>query len=155
MHPQPFGATDHWTARRFFDLLRHLGSLRVVSVSGPSVFEARCEIGPQDFSEGSLNIITPQYHWNLSLDRFRHLRSVTRVHPKTGEVTAFFELRDDCSETPFLRIYLSGGANGQQSERLFADVHPALQHGVDVVLEELSPPLLHPRDATPGLHASH
>ena len=155
MDRQRFDAADHWTARRFFDLLRHLGPLRVVSVSGPSVFEARCEIGPQDFSEGSLNIITPQYHWNLSLDRFRHLRSVTRVHPKTGEITAFFELRDDCSETPFLRIYLSGRRNDQHAERLFAEVHPALRHGVDVVLEEISPPLLHPLDATPGLHARH
>lgn len=127
-----------WTAKRFFGLLQQLGPVRVVSVSGPSVFEARCEMGPRDFSEGSLNIITPQYHWNLALDRFRHLRSVTRVHPKSKRCTHFFELRDDPASPPFLRIYLAGGrASGESGrrERLFAAAHAALRSGTDVVLD--------------------
>ena len=135
-----------WTARRFFNLLQHLGPLRVVSVSGPSVFEALCEIGPQAFSESSLNIITPQYHWNLSLDRFRHLRSVTRVHPKTGKITAFFELRDEANETPFLRIYLSPDpkiVGSCQRQPLFDEAHQSLQCGADVLLENPCPGNLH------------
>ena len=136
------GRTPHseptWTAERFFNLLQRLGPLRIVTAAGPSVFDARCEVGPRDFTDGALNIVTPDYHWNLALDRFRHLRSVVRTHPRSGNRTAFFELRDDDTAEPFLRIYLSAEAADQPASpaaHSFEAAHAALQRGADVALE--------------------
>jgi len=127
-----------WTAERFFNLLQRLGPLRIVTAAGPSVFDARCEVGPRAFSDGALNIVTPDYHWNLALDRFRHLRSVVRTHPRSGRQTAFFELRDDWSAEPFVRIYLSAEAADRASStaaRSFHAAHEVLRGGADVALD--------------------
>jgi hypothetical protein len=100
--PTAFG----WTATRFFDLLPKLGRLRVISVCGPSVFEAICEAGPYDLAGGSLNMVTPAFHWHLAIDRLRHLRSHDGEHKRSGRRVLFFELREAPDAAPFLRIYV-------------------------------------------------
>jgi len=50
---------DGWPARRVFEELRELGALRVISVSGPSIFEAICSLGAFGVADGWLNAMTP------------------------------------------------------------------------------------------------
>lgn len=99
-------ATSAWTALRIFEELRQLGPLRVISVSGPSVFEAICSVGPFGVAEGHLNAITDAYHWHLDLRRTARARSNDSVHARSGRRVLFFELFEDGSATPFLSIYL-------------------------------------------------
>ena len=56
------GAGPGWSHRRLFELLRSLSPLRVISISGPSVFEAICDFGPFGIAGGHLNAITDAYH---------------------------------------------------------------------------------------------
>jgi len=125
--------TDTWTHRRFFDLLRELGPLRVISVSGPSVFEALCEFGPYGVADGYMNAITPAYHWHLELARFRVLRTRDEVHQRSGRRVLFFELAEAPEAQPFLRIYLYRGPReefGPEREKRFAEAHAHLAEGV-------------------------
>ena len=98
--------TPAWNATRFFDLLQDLGPLRVISVCGPSVFEAICEAGDYEVQGGSINMITPVYHWHFAYGRFAYLRSHDTIHKRSGRQVFFFELREEGEESPFLRIYL-------------------------------------------------
>jgi len=122
-----------WTHRRFFDLLATLGRLRVISIAGPSTFEALCELGPYGFAHGHMNAITRAYHWHLALDRFRHLRSCDEIHARSGRRVLFFELREAADAEPFLRIYLFRGQGEAFDPVLverFAAAHAELRDGV-------------------------
>ena len=125
--------TDTWTARRFFEALTLLGPLRVISQSGPSTFEALCELTRFKIADGYLNAITPDYHWHLRLDGFGHLRSRDEIHGRSGRRVLFFELRENPEAAPFLLIYLYRGPGEEFSmehERLFALLHEDLAGGV-------------------------
>lgn len=121
-----------WSHRRFFDALRSLGRLRVISRSGPSTFEALCTFGPYGFGHGHMNAITDAYHWHLALDGFRHLRSRDTVHERSGRRVLFFELREREDAPPFLFIYLhreKGEEFEPERERAFAALHAELGDG--------------------------
>ncbi|MCH2184406.1 hypothetical protein MK280_00880 [Myxococcota bacterium] len=64
-----------WSASDFFAGLEVFPRIRVVLNMGPSVFEAICV--PSDFrcQAGSLNAITPDYHWHIDASRFGFVRS--------------------------------------------------------------------------------
>lgn len=122
-----------WTHRRFFDALRALGQLRVISRSGPSTFEALCTFGPYGFGHGHMNAITDAYHWHLALAPFRHLRTRDQVHQRSGRRVLFFELRESPDATPFLFIYVhreKGAEFDPEIEKRFAELHAELADGV-------------------------
>jgi len=127
-----------WTASRFLDLLPELGKLRIISVCGPSVFEALCEAGPYDKRGGSLNMITDSFHWHLAPHRIAHLQSQDAIHTRSGRRVIFFELRESAEESPFLRIYVYRDPETEfdpdVAER-FAAAHKELADGV-VLLKE-------------------
>jgi len=121
-----------WTHRRFFDLLGTLGPLRVISVSGPSVFEALCTFGPYGLDGKHMNAVTGAYHWHLGLAGFGHLCTRDEVHARSGRRVLFFELREGPEERPFLRIYLyrpPGEAFDPEVEKRFAEAHAELAEG--------------------------
>jgi hypothetical protein len=123
---------DPWTARRLFEALRDLGPLRVISPAGPSLFEAICAVGPFGIADGYLNAMTPDYHWHLRLDGFRHLTSKDEVHARSGRRVLFFELREAAGGEPFLWIYLHRGKDeeiGARREEIFAALHRELADG--------------------------
>lgn len=124
-----------WTAHRFFTSLAGLGPLRVISQSGPSTFEAICEVGAFGIADGYLNAITASYHWHLRLDGFASLRSRDEVHPRSGRRVLFFELASDAAAKPFLTIYLyRGPGEDLQPDRLarFGALHAELEGGVAI-----------------------
>ncbi len=123
------------THREFFDALRELGPLRVISVSGPSVFEAICRLDAYGIADGHLNAITDAYHWHVALERFRHLRSHDEVHARSGRRVLFFTLHEDAAAEPFLRIYLHrsrGEEFAPGREAAFGALHARLESGVAV-----------------------
>ena len=125
--------TNGWTAERFFHLLSKLGALRVISVCGPSVFEAICEFGDFEIRGGMLNAITPVYHWHFQLSRFRHLHSHDTVHKRSGRRVLFFELREQNESSPFLLVYLYRPTDAEfepDQEKYFAEAHAELGSGV-------------------------
>lgn len=127
-----------WTARRFFELLGSLGRLRVISQSGPSTFEALCQVGPFALERGFVNAITPDYHWHLALRRFRHVRSHDEVHARSGRRVLSFALREEAGREPFLRIYLHREKDAEfdaAREARFQAAHGALRHGAPIELE--------------------
>lgn len=131
---QPSASSSHeeWTAPRFFDLIRKLGKLRIISISGPSTFEAIGELGPCGFAGGFMNSITDTHHWHLQLSRFGHLRSCDETHARSGRRVLFFELREHADAQPFLRIYVhreKGEEFDPQRESLFASAHVELAQG--------------------------
>lgn len=136
--PPSRSAKGSWTHRRFFDLLGQLGRLRVISISGPSVFEALCTFGPYGFAQGHMNAMTPAYHWHLGLEGFRHVRSRDEVHARSGRRVLFFELRDKNDDAPFLRIYVhreKGEEFSEDVEKAFLDAHAALSEGQPLAVE--------------------
>lgn len=129
-------AGSPWTAERFFGELAELGRLRVISVCGPSVFEALCEVGPFDARDGFLNMITDAYHWHFAAAGFRHLRSVDAVHARSDRRVLYFELREQPDAPPFLRIYLFRPHGEEFSPAVverFEALHSELGDGVTVV----------------------
>lgn len=124
--------------RAFFESLRELGALRVISRSGASTFEAICRFGPFGFAQGHMNAITDAYHWHLELAGFGHLRSRDEVHARSGRRVLFFELRRDAASDPFLWIYLYRGPEeeiGAEREARFAALHALLAHGVTLACD--------------------
>jgi putative heme iron utilization protein len=124
-----------WTPERFFDALPSLGRLRVISVCGPSVFEAICEAAPYEARDGFLNMITDAYHWHFSTARFRHLRSVDSIHARSARRVLFFELREQEDAPPFLRIYVfrpHGEEFDADAVERFETMHRELMGGVPV-----------------------
>jgi hypothetical protein len=146
-----------WTAQRFFDLLQQLGRLRVISVCGPSVFEAICEAAPYFEQGGHLNMITPAYHWHFAVDRLRHLRSVDAVHARSGRRALHFELREREEASPFLRIYVFRSKEEDFDPAVlerFAAAHRELADGVAVVAGDASAThAAEPDEATRGARA--
>ncbi len=117
---------------RLFEELRALGPLRVISVCGPSVFEAICELGPFGVAGGWLNAITPAYHWHLDLERCAHLRSRDEVHTRSGRRVLFLELFEGERAAPFLTIYLHREKGEEfEADRLarFARIHATAAAG--------------------------
>jgi hypothetical protein len=129
------GKPPSWTHRRFFDLLTGLGRLRVISISGPSVFEALCDLPAYQIAGGHLNAITPAYHWHLGLAAFRYLRSRDEVHARSGRRVLFFELREREGEAPFLRIYVHREKDREfepAREKRFLEAHADLAEGIQL-----------------------
>jgi hypothetical protein len=125
-------AADVWTHARFFALLRELGRLRVIHQSGPSTFEALCEMGPHGFAGGFMNAITDAYHWHLRVDGFGHLRSQDTTHRRSGRRVLFFELRERADAAPFAMIYLhreKGAEFEPEREKRFLAAHAQLADG--------------------------
>jgi hypothetical protein len=123
------------THREFFDALRALAPLRVISVSGPSVFEAICGFGPYGVADGHLNAITDAYHWHLDLSRFRILTSRDETHARSGRRVLFFELREAAGAEPFLLVYLhraKGEDFAPAREERFAGLHARLGRGEEM-----------------------
>ena len=128
-----------WSHRRFFDALRSLGRLRVISRSGPSTFEALCSFEAYGFGHGHMNAITGAYHWHLSLRGFGHLRSGDEIHERSGRRVLFFELRERAGSAPFLFIYLhreKGEEFEAGREQRFAALHAELSQGLALAFEE-------------------
>jgi putative heme iron utilization protein len=129
--PMPLGPTS---AEGLFHELRALGPLRVISVAGPSTFEAILQLGPFGVAEGWLNSMTPDYHWHLDLDRCSGFRTRDAVHERSGRRVLYFELLE--GEAPFLAIYLHREKGTEFTpERLarFLTLHSAAEAGVDFV----------------------
>lgn len=127
-----------WTAARFFDLLQQLGRLRVISICGPSVFESLCQAGSYEIIDGSLNMVTGEFHWHVALERFRHLKSHEGLHARSGRKVLFFELRERADQTPFLRIYVYRAPGVEFEPRIeatFRSAHAELELGVEVAGE--------------------
>lgn len=131
-----------WTARDLFESLAELGPLRVISQSGPSTFEAICEVKSFGIASGYLNAITPQYHWHIDLAQLRHVRTRDEIHIRSGRQVLFFELATEAGQVPFLFIYLHREKNAPFDDdrlRLFLRLHAELAHGVEVVPPETAP----------------
>lgn len=127
------GLQSGWTAPRFFDLLRGLGRLRVISVCGPSVFEAICEAAPYEIVGGMLNMVTDAYHWHFAVKRLGHLRSFDTTHARSGRRVLYFELREHEGEDAFLRIYAYRPKETDFEPAVldrFAEAHRELAQGV-------------------------
>lgn len=125
------------THREFFDALRDLAPLRVISTCGPSVFEAICGFGAYGVADGHLNAITEAYHWHIDLGRFRVLTSRDETHARSGRRVLFFELREAPAAEPFLLVYLhrpQGEEFAPDREARFAGLHARLTAG-----EEMTP----------------
>lgn len=132
-------SSPEWTATRFFDLLPKLGGLRVISVCGPSVFEAICEAGPYEVLGGSLNMITPDFHWHMVHARIGFLKSHDTTHKRSGRRVLFFTLHEQGEDAPFLRIYVyrpSGEEFDPAVMDVFQAAHAELASGVVLRAEE-------------------
>jgi hypothetical protein len=123
------------SAAALFEAVRELNPLRIISMSGPSVFEAICDLGPFSITDTWLNAITESYHWHLQVDRIGHVQSRDQIHERSGRRVLFLELREQASAEPFLFIYLhrkKGEEFGDDRERRFADLHSLLSAGVSL-----------------------
>jgi hypothetical protein len=127
-----------WTHRRFFEALGPLSPLRVISQCGASTFEAICRFGAFGFADGHMNAITPDYHWHVSLARFRFVTSVDRVHARSGRRVLLFELREEAGAAPFLSIFLyrdRGAEFEPEREDRFRALHAELAAGAALARE--------------------
>ncbi len=127
-----------WSGRRFFDGLKDLGQLRIISQCGPSTFESIVTFGTYGVSDGHVNAITPAYHWHLDLTRFAHVRSRDEIYPRSGRRVLFFELREEADAEPFLRIFLyrDKGAEFEPARvAAFSAMHAELAEGVVLARE--------------------
>jgi hypothetical protein len=123
------------TAHEFFAALTTLNPLRVISVSGPSVFETICRFERWTVGDGHMNAITDAYHWHIDLARFRWLRTQDAVHARSGRRVLFFALAEDATAPPFLLVYLYRGPREDfeaERESAFAALHRTLGAGVEV-----------------------
>lgn len=106
----------------------------MISISGPSVFEALCTFGPYGFAGGHMNAMTPAYHWHLRLAGLARVRTRDEVHARSGRRVLFFELYEPEASAPFLRIYLyreKGEPFAPEREKRFAEVHAELAEGAE------------------------
>jgi len=121
-----------------FGHIRDLSPLRVIQVTGPSVFETICELDSFSIADGWFNAITSQYHWHLQLECFRQITTCDTIHERSGRRVLFFELRQRPDEDPFLLIYLHR-AKGQEfesnREELFERLHGRCSQGALVESE--------------------
>lgn len=129
--PAPPGAAPE----ELFEALRTLGPLRVISTSGPSVFEALCELPAWGIADGWMNAITPAYHWHLRLDGLGHVTTRDEIHARSGRRVLFFELRERPQDPPFLLVYLHRERDEEldaERQRLFAGLHARWVDGAAV-----------------------
>ena len=122
-------------AEKFFQKLKELGALRVISRCGPSTFEAICTVSTFGVAHGHINAITPEYHWHLNLSGFRHVTSHDEIHERSGRRVLFFELRENASADPFLLIYLyrdKGAEFEPAREKLFLELHSSMMRGLEL-----------------------
>lgn len=132
-------STSPWTVKRLFEELRELSPLRVISICGPSVFEALCEVGAFGVAQGHLNAITPSYHWHLRVDGCARLRSRDELHARSARRVLFVELFEPDVERPFLSIYLHREKGAEfEPARLerFAALHALAADGLALVPEK-------------------
>lgn len=101
--------TRSLTARELFEAFAELGPLRVISVTGPSVFEAILDLDAFGVADGWLNAMTADYHWHVDLARVRHLTTRDTIHERSGRRVLYFELREAADAEPFLLVYLHRG----------------------------------------------
>jgi putative heme iron utilization protein len=130
------------TARELFEEFSELGALRVISVNGPSVFEAICELGSFGVADGWLHAITPDYHWHVRLAGVRHLTTRDQIHRRSGRRVLYFELREDRGAEPFLRVYLhrdKGEELTADREARFAALHALFVNGQELRTLEVDP----------------
>lgn len=130
--------TPSWTVARLFEQLANLSPLRIITVSGPSVFEAICSVGPFGVAGGYLNAMTTEYHWHLELQRCRYLRTRDEVHSRSGRRVLFFELAEELNGQPFVSIYLHRGKGedfGPQRLMCFETLHQQLAEGITLAPE--------------------
>jgi hypothetical protein len=123
------------THQEFFDELHALGTLRIISIAGPSVFEAICPLERYGIADGHLNAFTDGYHWHLSLARFRHARTRDETHARSGRRVMFFELRERADGDPFLRIYVhraKGAEFEPERDARFRTIHDRLGAGMEI-----------------------
>lgn len=121
-----------WTAERVLASLADLGPLRIITVTGPNVFETICELEGYGVANGYFNAITPGYHWHLRLDGLRHVQTKDETHARSGRRVLFLELRENARAEPFLRIYLHRGKGegfGADREAAFGRLHAAFAGG--------------------------
>jgi hypothetical protein len=124
-----------FSAAALFEAASELNPLRIISMSGPSVFEAICNLGPFAITDTWLNAITESYHWHLQVDRIGHVQSRDQVHERSGRRVLFIELREQPGAEPFLLIYLhrkKGEEFGEERERRFAALHALLASGISM-----------------------
>lgn len=120
------------SARDLFEQLSELGALRVISVNGPSVFEAICELPGFGVADGWINAMTPRVHWHVRLEGVRHLTTRDEIHRRSGRRVLYFELREEAGAEPFLRVYLhreKGEELGTEREARFAAIHERFADG--------------------------
>ena len=124
-----------WTAERVLSSLEDLGPLRIITVTGPNVFETICELGGYGVANGYFNAITPQYHWHLRLDGLRHVHTKDEVHARSGRRVLFLEFREQARAEPFLMVYLHRGKGeefGDEREAAFGRLHEVFGEGAPV-----------------------
>jgi len=132
-------SAPQWSAQRYLDLLQQLGRLRVISVSGPSVFEALCHAGPYEERGGSLNMITEEFHWHLDRKRFGWLQSHDETHARSKRRVLYFGLYERPEASPFLRVYVYRPAHEEFDptvEAAFLTAHAELRNGQPVKFGE-------------------
>lgn len=121
-----------------FDSLRLLSPLRVIQINGPSVFETICEVDTFSIKNEWLNAITPQYHWHLNVERFKHLTTNDTIHERSGRRVLFFELRESADDKPFLLIYLHRAKDEEfdpAREQRFSELHRRCSGGARMEVE--------------------
>ncbi len=117
---------SQFDAQTLFGAIRDLGPLRIISICGPSVFEAIEELGPFGVRDGWLNAINDRFHWHLEVARIGWVTTRDQVHERSGRRVLFFELRETRESDPFLLLYLhraKGEEFGEARQRLFAGLH--------------------------------
>jgi hypothetical protein len=121
-----------WTVGGVFELLRRLSPLRVISVSGPSVFEAIVDFDRYGFAQGHMNAMTPAYHWHLGLDDFGWIRSYDTVHERSGRRVLFLQFARSSDAEPFVSVYVHR-PKGEEFDptrlEAFARAHAELAEG--------------------------
>ncbi|MBZ0114746.1 MAG: hypothetical protein K8J08_19950 [Thermoanaerobaculia bacterium] len=135
MSPEPATAIDpsapdrsapYRTAEGLFGALRSLSPLRIISVCGPSVFEAIENFGAFGIHDGWMNAMCDRYHWHLQIDRIGSITSRDTIHERSGRRVLFLELREKLDAEPFLLLYLHR-AKGEDFEEerlvLFEKLH--------------------------------
>ena len=121
------------SADAFFDLLQTFPRIRVILMTGPSVFEALCAPGAYSIQGHFLNVITPEYHWHLDISKFGFLQSFDQIHARSGRRVLFFSLHEKETDRAFLQIYLYRGPGEEfdrKAESSFMRFHRELAEGV-------------------------
>lgn len=115
MSSVPATAESPSAAEELFGSLRDLSPLRIISVCGPSVFEAIEEFGAFGIHDGWMNAMCDRYHWHLEINRIGWITTRDTLHERSGRRVLFLELREKLDDEPFLLLYLHR-AKGEEFE---------------------------------------